>query len=298
MKSWRMGLIGRPVGHSLSACMHEAAFAALGLDGTYSLVDTPEDEVPVRVDELRRGEVDGWNVTLPWKRRVLEFADELDDAVAEIGAANVLTRTSRGVVAHNTDVDGFRETLRRFLGSEPIGHVVVLGAGGAARAAAWVLSEGADSVTVINRHVSAARELAADIVSAERAGPAPFSALPWPRTTESRRDVAERLRECDLLVHATSQMDTETSVWRGFAWPRLADGVRIVDLVYGSEPSVFVRLAKSRSLRCVDGRTMLLFQAARAFTLWTGHEAPVVAMAEALATALGCSVEEVLLGGA
>lgn len=269
--------------------MHEAALQACGWAGSYRLVECEAEELALHVEALRRGDADGWNVTLPHKAAACELADERSPEAEEIGAANVLLRTKDGAVrAENTDVHGVRVSLD-VLGVEPGGTALVLGAGGAARAAAWALSHVADRVVVMNRHVARARDLAADLVAAEGAGPASVSAPPWPRHQADRRALVDELDTCRVLVHATSDAEGKDPIWSSFPWESLPATACALDLRYAVGGTWFGQRTRAAGLRTGEGGTMLLHQAARAFSLWTGREAPIDAMAAALAHSLGVS---------
>ena len=159
----RLGLVGHPVDHSLSPDLHQAAMTASGLQGTYELIDAEAGELGGIVDALRAGEWTGLNVTVPYKESVAPLCDTLGEAAQNLGAVNTLTRSQDGsIVGHNTDLMGLTDALQCWAETAPWAGqpVCVLGAGGAARAAALAVSElGASSVRLWNRTEARAHAL-------------------------------------------------------------------------------------------------------------------------------------------
>ena len=150
----RVGLIGHPLGHSLSPPMQDAAFAALGLPYRYELIDIPESALPDQVAALRGGDWLGCNVTVPYKTAIAPLLDELHGDAAALGAVNTVRVEAGRLAGYNTDVAGFAADLAAHL---PAG-AVVLGAGGSARAVVWALvQQGWEVVVVARRAVQAAQ---------------------------------------------------------------------------------------------------------------------------------------------
>ena len=265
----RVGLIGDPVAHSRSPAMQNAAFVALGIDARYELWPTPLPELRARVESLRAGDVLGANVTVPHKLAVIPLLDEVSSLAARAGAVNTIMRRDGRLIGENTDVDGFARALREAAGERMPRQVVVLGAGGAARAVLLALvAEGVPRITVVNRTEATARSLAADLA------PSPITARP-------HGELAATVDGADCLVNATSLG------WHPGELPldpalldRLAPGALVADLTY--RQTDLLRAAAARSLRCLDGFSMLLYQGASAFTHWTGRQAPVAVMRTAL----------------
>jgi shikimate dehydrogenase len=258
----RCGVLGWPVRHSRSPAMHNAAYAALGLDWRYVHLPVPPGLLAETVRALGGSGYRGANVTIPHKEAALAAADEASAAAREIGAANTLTFRDDGtVVADNTDAGGLLDAL----GEPPAGlRCLVLGAGGAGRAAAWALREaGAAEVWVWNRTPERARELAASLG---------VRAL-------------ERPRPADLIVNATSVglgggMDATDALaalgLAGMEPPRI-----LADMVYGAEPTALCEWAARAGAHVVDGLEILVRQGARSFRIWTGQEPPLEVMRRA-----------------
>src|SRR3954469_19882854 len=247
------GVLGYPVGHSRSPAMHNAAFAALGLDWHYVKLPVPPELFERTVRALPGSGYRGANVTIPHKLAALAVADDARPAARAVGAANTLTlRDDGGIEADNTDAGGFLAAL----GEPPAGRrALVLGAGGAARAVVWALVEaGAAEVSIWNRTPERARELA-DAFGA-RAVAAPEAA--------------------EIAVNATSVGLHEGSLpLEGVEPPAVA-----VELVYGDE-TPFAGWAGAGGARVVDGLEVLVQQGALSFEHWTGVAPPLDVMREA-----------------
>jgi shikimate dehydrogenase len=268
------GLIGDPVAHSRSPALHNAAFSQLGLRARYELWPTPAADLAARVESLRAPHILGANVTLPHKIAVLDLLDRLDPAVEVIGAANTIIREADGsLTGANTDAPAFLASLREEGGYDPAGQsVVILGASGAARAAAVALiGAGVARLAVANRTRARAEELLGDLLAAD-ADPQLFALAP----DDAR--LPELLAESSLIVNATSLG------WHGDESPLAAAliprGALVFDMVY--RPTQLLRDAATRGARALDGAGMLARQAALAFERWTGQAAPLDTMRAAL----------------
>jgi len=257
--STRLGVLGWPVGHSRSPRIHNAALAALGLDGwRYQLLPVPPHLFAETVRGLPGSGFVGANVTIPHKRAALALADEASEAAREIGAANTLTFVDGAIAAENTDAPGLIQALPA--PAEGM-RVLVLGAGGSARAAVWALREaGASEVLVWNRTAQRAKELAGALgaVAVERPQPA------------------------DLLVNCTSVgLELQPSATRdrplnqlGLTFDQIAGYPYVVDLVYRSGLTPLLAAARSHGARTVDGLDVLVAQGALSLELWVQRPAP------------------------
>lgn len=270
-------LFAHPAGHSLSPAMHNAAFEALGIDAVYRAVDVPPLELADRVTKLRDSGTLGANVTIPHKEAALPLMDRLSEAARTIGAVNTIVAQGPDLFGDNTDAGGFLRAVAE-AGIQPRGrHVLVLGAGGAARAVAYALATaGAEPIHVFNRTAERAARLAAGLAS--------FGDL---RVVEER-DLAIVGRSCDLLIHATSVGMEGTGTEGDLPLPAdalPADGA-VVDIVYRPARTPLLRLAAQRGLVAQNGVAMLVHQGAAAFEQWTGRAAPTDVMRSALERAL------------
>lgn len=252
-------LLGHGISYSRSPAMQNAALRAAGLDWTYETLDVAPSELVTAIERVRASDVAGANVTIPHKVAVMQYLDRLDADALRAHAVNTISREGDLLVGANTDVAGIKAAVDE-VGLEPKGaRVVVLGAGGSARAAAVAL-DGAH-LTFIARHPGAAQELPGRVVGWSDAG--------WPPL----------VRSADLLLNATPLGRREEMPVRPNALPR--DGA-VIDLVYVVGGTPLVRKSRSLGLRTADGWTVLLAQGARSFEIWTGRPAPVQAMKEAL----------------
>jgi shikimate dehydrogenase len=260
------GLLGNPVGHSLSPPMHEAAYDELGMDARYVTFEPEPDALPSAVSGAAALGIAGLNVTIPFKRDVLDLV-EPDDLAARIGAVNTvdLSGTPTG---HNTDAEGVVRAFERH--DVPLeGTAVVAGAGGAGRAAAFALADAGMRVRIANRTVERAEELAEAV---EGATAHPLSAL------------GDLLADASVLVNATSVgMEEDATPVPAAA---LHGGLAVLDAVYTPVETRLLRDAASAGATTVDGAWMLLYQGVAAFERWTGRDAPVDAMNDALRSRL------------
>ena len=238
--------------------MHNAAFRALGLDWTYELLDVSPAEVPAALKGLRLPDVAGANVTIPHKQAVMQQMDAVDPEAVRARAVNTIVRDGARLVGSNTDIAAIRFAIAS-VGLEPRdAKAVILGAGGAARAAAVAL-EGAH-LTFVSRHAEDA-----DV---------PGRVIAWDDPT-----LHALARSADVLLNATPLGRRDEMPIRPAALPR--DGV-VIDLVYVSGGTPLVRKARSLGLRTADGWEVLLRQGAMSFEKWTGRPAPVDAMRDTL----------------
>ena len=238
-------LLGDPVSRSLSPGMQNAAFATLGIDCAYVPQEVNAGGLAGAMAELRANErILGANVTIPHKESVIAYLDDLDPQAARIGAVNTISRQGLSLKGWNTDVEGFRRALGEDRGG---GYrtAAIIGAGGAARAVAAALQPAAE-VWVIARNLEQARRLCQDL-QIKRGGPADLSQL------------RETVARVELVVNATPA-DLPPASW-------LRPDQRLFDL---------------RSRRSAEGRSMLLYQGAASFEIWTGRPAPVEVMRAAL----------------
>jgi shikimate dehydrogenase len=249
------GVLGWPVRHSRSPAMHEAGYAALGLDDwRYQLLPVPPELFGETVRGLSGAGFAGANVTIPHKEAALWLADEATDAARAIGAANTLTFLPGGRIhADNTDAPGLLDALPL----DPAGRTaVVLGAGGSARAVVWALVQAGADVQVWNRTPERAQRLCAEI---------------------GGRVVQTPPAAADLLVNTTSVGLHGEDPFK--ALPLAVDAMDgypcLVELVYGNGPTALVSAAQNAGATVVDGLEILVRQGARSFERWTGRAAPL-----------------------
>jgi len=271
-----VALLGWPVDHSLSPAMHNAAFRELGMDLVYVALPVRPDALPTAVAGLAAIGAVGANVTVPHKQAVVGLCDQLSDEAWLVGAVNTLSWTADGLVGHNTDALGLARALAD-LGVAADVPAVILGTGGAARAAVVALARAGRQVTVVGRRVEAAAELAA---LARDAGSA--------NATSSQRDddeLAEVVQGAGLVLNATPLG------MRGERLPgpfhRLRPGQVAFDLVYAPAQTPFLADARAAGAAAHGGISMLVAQAELSFETWTGSTAPTGRMSAAAVAALG-----------
>jgi len=270
-----IGIIGDPVSHSLSPRLHNAAFAALGLDYVYVPLHVGAAHVGAAVEGLAALGFRGANVTVPHKGAVIPYLDELSDDARLAEAVNTIVVDEGRLSGHNTDVEGVRTALVAGAGCSLSGAAaLVLGAGGAARAAALALARLGCPLTVVNRTPARAGRLAALITAG-----VPGASCDWLALSDlTAADVAR----CRVVVNATSLgLGGEGKVPALLA-DNVTAGQVVFDAVYGSAPTDFLVAAQGRGATVIDGLEMLLGQAAEAFSLWTGVPAPLEVMRDAV----------------
>ncbi|MCB9656189.1 MAG: shikimate dehydrogenase [Sandaracinaceae bacterium] len=279
-----LGIFGWPVQHSRSPLMHHAAAQALGLDVAYMPFPVAPERLGDAVRGIRALGLRGVNVTLPHKEQVMAFLDDVHPDARAIGAVNTVIHEPDGTLrGENTDAPGLVRSLEDAHVPLQDARVLVLGAGGAARAAVVGLARrGAAEVVVVARRREQADALAADLNPALDGRVRPLG--------EDDDAVRAAYQQTSLLVQATSATLHGRPDAQAFAdalpLELLPDEARVVDLVYQPRETTVMRRAAARGLVCVDGLGMLVHQGALAFERWTGHAPPVDVMQCALEASL------------
>jgi shikimate dehydrogenase len=271
----RVALLGKPLRRRHSQVMHDAAFAAAGIDARYELRELEPDEVEAAVAEARGPDWLGLGVTAPYKRQVAALCDEVEDDAALIGAVNNAVRTDDGrLVGFNSDAPGFRAGVELAMG-RPLADtaIVVAGAGGAAHAVVFTcLQAGARSIVIGSRNPASAAALAERFAGI---GPGFVAAA----ALDDEAYVAA-LREADLAVNATTVGMLSPGMTIDIA--ALPSAATVFDLVYVPPETPLLAAARARGLRAANGSEMLIAQAAIAFERWTG----VAGMADVMRAAV------------
>ena len=255
----RLAVLGHPVGHSRSPAMHEAALAELGLAGewSYEAIDIAPDGFEARVRAMPGEGFVGANVTVPHKGAALSLADSLSETAREIGASNTLSFEGGEIRADNTDAQGLLDALP----GPPDGRrALVLGAGGAARAAVWALVREGAEVAVWNRTALRAENLCRELGGRPAAAPDARDYELIVNTTAVGLRGEDPLAELPLAPDAFGAAQT------------------VVDLVYGDRPSGLLAAAAAAGATVVDGIEVLVRQGALSLRIWTGRDAPLEAM--------------------
>lgn len=265
-QTFKLGLIGYPLSHSLSPKIHTAALKACGLLGDYSLFPIHPDEQQVLndlLDRVRSGEIHGLNVTIPHKQNVIRFLDELTPTADAIGAVNTIYLRNDKLIGDNTDTRGFLADLKKFLTTETQRHgelrALVLGAGGSARAVVYALLNDGWNTILAARRIEQAQQLADSFTSYK---------LQIADFTLSNTE----LSNISLIINTTPLGMTpniDQSPWpENLPFPTHAS---IYDLIYNPRETKLVQTARSQDLRATTGLGMLIEQAALSFEIWTGH---------------------------
>ncbi len=274
------GILGWPVEHSRSPAMQSAAFRARGLDANYVCFPVHPDDVGDAVRGLKALGLRGANVTVPHKESVLRWLDEVTPEARAIGAVNTIVREIDRLVGYNTDSGGLMRSLDEAGVELEHTRAVVLGAGGAARAAVVGLAaRGVRQIVVAARRVDQATQLAHQLAIVCGGTTLDVSDL-------SRESLTKQFRDASLVVQSTSATLSNSSDAHDFAAQLALDALpgdaTVVDLVYKPRETTVLARAKERGLKTVDGLGMLLHQGALAFELWTHLPAPVEIMRQVL----------------
>ncbi len=255
------GLIGYPTEHSLSPAIHEYWMKQHDIDSAYKLFTTPTTRLRQTILHMRKKEARGLNITVPHKEAVMEYLDAMDAIATKIGAVNTITADGEKLTGTNTDAYGFIENLRGSCGGTlpDLSRVVILGAGGAARAAVVALKDaGAGTILLTNRTFETAQKLASEFG---------VEATAWDITGAC-------LIDATLVVNTTS-LGMKKQPPLNMSLQHLGEQAVVYDIVYNPMETGLIKASKARGNLVVGGLGMLLYQAQKAFALWHGVE-PVV----------------------
>ena len=276
-KTILFGVFGDPVGHSKSPLMLNRAFREAGINGAYGAFHILPGTLQAAVEGIRALGFRGVNVTIPHKVEVMKYLDRIDEAAQAIGAVNTIVNDNGVLTGYNTDGIGYVRSLKEETGVSLAGKkVLLLGAGGAARAIVYALAkEGAGRIVIANRTVKRALELARDMslyVQTEGVGTA---------------DIGQYMDNIELVINTTAagmhpNVD-ELPMDAGF----LRSGLLVSDLVYNPRITAFLKCAEEAGAQIHSGLGMFIYQGAYAFEYWTGRPAPVGAMRAAVEEAFG-----------
>lgn len=263
-------LIGDPVGQSLSPAMHNAAFRALGLNCAYITLRVPKPTLANAIAGVRALGIAGLNVTIPHKINIISLLDELDESANLVGAVNTVKNNRGKLIGFNTDGEGALRALEEKIGSVKGKEVVLLGAGGAARAIAFSLARAGARLTIANRTVPRAQALAS-AVEQKLSTNVKVASL-------NRAELTKALKNVDVLINATSvgmHPKIDKTLVRANMMRR---GLVVYDIVYKPLRTKLLREARRAGGKTIDGLGMLVHQGALAFEIWTGKRAPIKIM--------------------
>ncbi len=270
-------IFGHPVKHSLSPVMHNAAFKELDMDGVYVAFDVAPENIGMAINGIRSLGISGVNITIPHKESVMNHLDEISDDAKLVGAVNTISNERGRLIGYNTDVNGLLRAIRDVLNFTPDEKkVLLIGAGGAARAViAGLGRSGASEIVIVNRTLLKAERLA-DEFSGH------FSKVDIKAVMlEDDKEVRRHIQECDILINASSAGMKEKNLLK-LPLHLLCRTAVVYDLVYDPRDTQLVKDAREIGISASSGLSMLLFQGAEAFEIWNGVPAPLKAMRKVL----------------
>ncbi|MBI3040528.1 MAG: shikimate dehydrogenase, partial [Chloroflexi bacterium] len=271
--------------HSVSPVMHNAAFEKIGLDYLYLPFRVKKEALGKAIEGMRALNIKGLNVTIPHKVAVLRFLDKLDPLAEKIGAVNTIVNDAGVLTGYNTDASGWLQALLE-RGVAPEGkNIVILGAGGAARAISFILAERGARLVILNRPsgLDGAKKLA-NRISRIFTREVEVLAL-------NRENLARVLGKADILVNATRVGMSPDADQTPVDADRLRSGLTVFDIVYNPIKTRLLREAEMAGAEIIGGLDMLVWQGALAFEKWTGQKAPIKLMKEAAIKLLRGSLE-------
>jgi shikimate dehydrogenase len=279
-KAELVGVFGHPVAENPTGVMQEAAFQARGLNWRYLTIEVRPEDLAGAMVGLRAFNMRGINLTIPHKVAVIQYLDRLSPEAELMGAVNTVVREGDQLIGHNTDGKGFLRSVREDAGVDPKGkRIVFLGAGGAARAMTVELAlAGAAHITIVNRTPSRGQELAKLL---REKTPVTAQFVQW----QGEYVVPP---EADILVNATPVgLFPNVEEMPLVVMASIRPDLLVCDVIPNPPRTAFLRAAKARGARTLDGLGMLVYQGAIAFQMWTGVEAPVNVMRRALEEVFG-----------
>ena len=282
-----IGVIGYPLKHSVSPDFQQAALDYYKLDIRYEAWEVKAADLSSAINRLRQPQNLGANITVPYKETTLRLIDEVDDFASLVGAVNTVVNRHGKLLGFNTDAYGFLKALRDDANFEPENkRAVILGAGGAARAVGFaLLEEKLSSLIIANRTLAKAESLAGLLAkhAANNKISAEIAAVPWQSSK-----VTKAVENCQLIVNCTSlgMRGSSYEEESPLASDLIPKDALVYDLVYNPSETPLLRMAQKAGASTIGGLSMLVYQGAASFKLWTGREAPLDIMFSAAKQAL------------
>lgn len=275
----KFAVIGDPIAHSLSPAMHNAALEALDLQGNYEAVRVPLEELPNFADYARKN-LNGFNITVPHKQNIIPLLDEITEAAAFADSVNTVTVKDGKLYGDSTDGYGLATALNEAFGLSVHGaKIVFIGCGGAAHAVAtYFAMQGAARISILNRSVEKAKDLAGKLKTKYPEMIAEAFSISDPEM------IKKAMTGADVAIQCTS-LGLKPDDPAPIPPELLPDGICYYDTIY--KRTALYQAAESKGLRCAAGLGMLLHQGARSLEIWTGRKAPIEVMRAALETASG-----------
>ena len=278
-KAELIGVFGHPVAENPTVVMLEAAFNALNLNWRYLTIEVFPEDLENAMNGLRAFNMRGINLTIPHKVEVLKYLDEVSSAAGLIGAVNTVVRIGDKLLGENTDGKGFMQSLTVDAKVDPKGKkVVVLGAGGAARAITVELAlAGAKSITIVNRSESRGQILA-DLLNSRTSAKTDFQIWEGSYSVPSDTDIFINATSIGLFPNVNDKPEVD--------YQSINSNMLVCDVII-NPMTPFLAEAQKRGAKILDGLGMLVYQGAIGFKIWTGMDAPVEVMHKALSKAFG-----------
>lgn len=262
---YKLGLIGYPLGHSISGAIQKAGLKSIGLDGTYDVMETPPDELIDRIKFIKHNGYDGFNVTIPLKVPMSLFVDDIDDNANIIGCVNTIKVLSdKGFYGYNTDIYGFKAAIPKSINLKDK-NVSILGTGGASRAAAAGVAQlGAKEIDFYTRNILNSSQ--AVNYMREKFPNVIFNVY----QIQNMRNISHtamlvNTTPIGMRGHSADKMPVEE-----FTINQLADDAVVYDVVYNPTKTLLLETAEKRGLQTINGLDMLINQGAKSLEIWTG----------------------------
>ncbi|MCY7893617.1 shikimate dehydrogenase [Bacillus vallismortis] len=271
------GVIGNPIGHSMSPDIHNASLKDLGLDGYYHAFKVEENDLEDAVKGIRALGVQGINVTVPHKVSIMNYLDHIDESAKVIGAVNTVRREGDKLVGYNTDGEGFVKSLMKVL-DKPISELsfLMIGAGGAARAIFTTIARDIPKkFDICNRTLEKAKQLSESAPSFHN------------KEVLSMTEAEKRLEQYDVIIHTTSVGMYPNVEDAPLSLQHAASCAVVCDIVYNPIQTALLKEANQKGLKTLDGVGMFVEQAALSFQLWTGKEPDIEKMRSIVIGKLG-----------
>jgi shikimate dehydrogenase len=272
------GVIGHPIGHSMSPMMHNDAFKQLGLDYYYHAFDVEPTKLSETVDAMKLLGIAGFNVTIPHKVTIIEYLDEIDDEAKEIGAVNTVKNDNGRLTGYNTDGRGFFLSLKRLIGEDQLNNnMLIIGAGGAARGILAALARsGFGKVDVANRTVAKAEYLL-DQVRNNNSNGKPLSL----------GQAEAELKKYDVVINTTSVGMSPNVNDIPLSLDNMKPGTVLSDIIYNPLETNWLKIGRQKHAIVQNGVGMFAGQGAIAFEIWTGMKPDIKRMEEIVTIKLG-----------
>ncbi|ARK29290.1 shikimate dehydrogenase [Halalkalibacter krulwichiae] len=272
------GILGHPVGHSMSPIIHNDAFEKIGIEARYHAFDVDPDQVKEAIEGIRALKITGCNVTVPHKIAVMKYLDEIDSEAEQIGAVNTIVNQNGKLVGYNTDGRGYVKSLLDETSIDLANmKVLVIGAGGGARGIITaLLRQGIGHLTITNRTISKA-ELLIDLAAT----------FDTPAEALEKQVVEEKLNEFDVIINTTSVGMSPNVDESPLSLDRLKEETIVSDLIYNPLETKLLKEAKAKGAQTLNGIGMFVNQAALSFEHWTGQKPDEIQMRKIVLQQLG-----------